>query len=230
MHAVQTTRRERRRRGIRERVIETALELFETQGFEATTVAEIARRADIAYGTFFNHFPSKLHLLREISDHALHEMFENAEDVRHQPGTCATHIAALFESSATRAEGKGARMRELTGAMMALAFPETAGQDDRRIRLAFGAILEDGLAAGEIRTDVALDTLTDVVVGTWYSLFLSWVHFDDFPLSARAPSAAKFLAAMLVPPSAANASTQSPQTIPARSPTRKRRATPAQEN
>ena len=150
--------------------------------------------------------------------------------MRRQPGTCATHIAALFESSATRAEGKGARMRELTGAMMALAFPETAGQDDRRIRLAFGAILEDGLAAGEIRTDVALDTLTDVVVGTWYSLFLSWVHFDDFPLSQRAASAAQFLAAMLVSPTSTDDSAPAPQTIPARSLTRKRRAAPAQVN
>ena len=39
--------------------------------------------------------------------------------------------------------------------MMALAFPETAGSDDRRIRLAFRRVLEDGLATGEIRADDA---------------------------------------------------------------------------
>ena len=196
------SRRERRRVEIRERILETAIFLFETQGYEATTVAEIVRRADIAYGTFFNHFPSKLHLLREISDLALEDLFENLEEVRKQPGSFPEHLVTLFESSAGRAEDKGPRMRELTGAMMALAFPETAGQDDRRIRLAFRRILEDGFAAGEVRGDVHLDTLTEVVVGTWYSMFLSWVHFDDYPLRERASSAARFLAGTLVGPQA----------------------------
>ena len=194
----QPSRRDRRRHVIRERIIETALLLFETQGYEATTVTEIARRADIAYGTFFNHFPSKLHLLREISDLALQDLFENVEEVRKQPGSFAEHLVTLFESSAEKAEDKGPQMRELTGAMMALAFPETAGQDDRRIRLAFRRILEDGLAAGEVREGIDLDTLTDVVVGTWYSMFLSWVHFDDYPLRERASSVARFLADTLV--------------------------------
>jgi AcrR family transcriptional regulator len=202
MVAAEPTRRERRRLEVRERILEEALLLFETQGYEATTVMEIARRADIAYGTFFNHFPSKLHLLRELSDLALHNLFANVLEVRRQPGTFADRLVALFESSARRAEDKGQRMRELIGAMMALAFPETAGHDDRRIRLAFRGILEDGREAGEVREGVDLDTLTEVVVGTWYSMFLSWVHFDDYPLRERASSAARFLAETLVGPHA----------------------------
>lgn len=196
----QPSRRERRRLEIRARIAETALALFETQGYEATTVAEIARRADIAYGTFFNHFPSKLHLLREVSDLALRDLFENVEGVRKQPGSFADHLVALFESSARKAEDKGPQTRELISAMMALAFPETAGSDDRRIRLAFGHILEDGLAAGELCDGADLETLTEIVVGAWYSMFLSWVHFDDYRLGERASSVAHFLARTLSMP------------------------------
>jgi AcrR family transcriptional regulator len=200
--ALQPSRRERRRLEIRSRVLDAAFSLFEAQGYEATTVTEVAQRADIAYGTFFNHFPSKLHLLRELSDLALQNLFENLEELRKQPGSFGEHLIALFESSAERAVAKGPRVRELVGAMMALAFPETAGQDDRRIRVAFRRILEDGIAAGEVRAGVDLDTLTDVVVGTWYSTFLSWVHFDDYPLRERASGAARFLAETLVGPHA----------------------------
>ncbi len=199
------TRRERRRVELRDRILETALALFETQGYEATTVAEIARRADIAYGTFFNHFPSKLELLREISDLSLQGLFEDVEGLRKRPGSFAEHLVALFESSAEKAELSGPQVRELTGAMMALAFPEHAGQDNRRIRLAFRAILEDGHAAGELRDEIDLDTLTEVVVGTWYSMFLSWVHFDDYPLRERASGVARFLADTLVAPHARSA-------------------------
>ncbi|HIG72177.1 MAG TPA: TetR/AcrR family transcriptional regulator, partial [Myxococcales bacterium] len=67
MTETQPSRRERRRLEIRDRIVETAFMLFETDGYEATTVTEIAARADIAYGTLFQHFPSKLDLLREVS-------------------------------------------------------------------------------------------------------------------------------------------------------------------
>lgn len=194
------SRRERRRVEVRDRIVESALLLFETQGYEATTVAEIVRRADIAYGTFFNHFPSKLHLLREVADHSLRDLFENLEEIRKQPGDFAEHLVLLFERSADRTLAKGPQMRELISAMLALAFPETAGNDDRRIRLAFGQLLEDGARRGEVREDVDFETLLEIVVGAWYSMFFSWVHFDDYPLRERATKAARFLAQTLVLP------------------------------
>ena len=200
------SRRERRRVEVRDRIVESALLLFETQGYEATTVAEIVRRADIAYGTFFNHFPSKLHLLREVADHSLRDLFENLEEIRKQPGDFAEHLVLLFERSADRTLAKGPQMRELISAMMALAFPETAGNDDRRIRLAFGQLLEDGARRGEVREDVDFETLLEVVVGAWYSMFFSWVHFEDYPLRERATKAARFLAQTLVLPASQPAS------------------------
>ena len=41
------------------------------------------------------------------------------------------------------------------------------------------------------------DTLCEIVVGSWYSVYLSWVHFDDYPLRERASHVARFLAGML---------------------------------
>ncbi|HWM34773.1 MAG TPA: helix-turn-helix domain-containing protein [Pseudolysinimonas sp.] len=43
----------------RETLFTAALELFDERGYEATTVAEIARRAGVTEMTFFRHFPSK---------------------------------------------------------------------------------------------------------------------------------------------------------------------------
>jgi AcrR family transcriptional regulator len=53
------TRRERKKRQTRELLAETAIRLFGEQGYEQTTVAQIASAADVATKTFFNHFPSK---------------------------------------------------------------------------------------------------------------------------------------------------------------------------
>jgi len=50
-----------------ERLQAAALELFAEQGFERTTVAEIAQRAGLTPRTFFNHFADKREVLFGLS-------------------------------------------------------------------------------------------------------------------------------------------------------------------
>lgn len=49
--------------GARERLVVAAVDLFVEQGYDATTVAEIADRAGVTKSTFFRHFPDKRELL-----------------------------------------------------------------------------------------------------------------------------------------------------------------------
>jgi AcrR family transcriptional regulator len=44
---------------MRQRLLAAALELFESQGFDATTIDQIADRADVARQTVLNHYPAK---------------------------------------------------------------------------------------------------------------------------------------------------------------------------
>jgi AcrR family transcriptional regulator len=55
--------RERKRERTRQALVDAALELFERNGYEATTVAEIAATAEVGTRTFFNYFPTKEDLL-----------------------------------------------------------------------------------------------------------------------------------------------------------------------
>ena len=49
--------------GARERLVVAAVELFSEQGYYATTVDQIAKRAGVTKSTFFRHFPDKRELL-----------------------------------------------------------------------------------------------------------------------------------------------------------------------
>src|SRR6188474_1073579 len=53
------TSRQERATETRARVFAAATELFTRRGYHATTVDEIASRAEVAKGTFFVHFASK---------------------------------------------------------------------------------------------------------------------------------------------------------------------------
>lgn len=66
------TRADRRRRRTRSRLLAAARELFAEQGVGETRIGEITERADVAAGSFYNHFSDKAEiveaLLAEITD------------------------------------------------------------------------------------------------------------------------------------------------------------------
>ncbi|MCX4724345.1 TetR/AcrR family transcriptional regulator [Streptomyces sp. NBC_00963] len=49
--------------GARERLVVAAVDLFTEQGYDATTVTQIAERAGVTKSTFFRYFPDKRELL-----------------------------------------------------------------------------------------------------------------------------------------------------------------------
>lgn len=57
------TLRERKRERTRRALVDAATDLFDRQGYDETTVADIAARADIGTRTFFSYFASKEELL-----------------------------------------------------------------------------------------------------------------------------------------------------------------------
>src|SRR5215213_10182685 len=51
--------RERKKERTRQLIADTARQLFAERGFDAVTVAEIARQAEVAEKTVYNYFPTK---------------------------------------------------------------------------------------------------------------------------------------------------------------------------
>jgi AcrR family transcriptional regulator len=68
--------RERKKQQSRQLIADTARRLFAERGFEAVTVAEVAREADVAEKTVFNYFPTKEDLFYSRLEAFEDELFE----------------------------------------------------------------------------------------------------------------------------------------------------------
>jgi AcrR family transcriptional regulator len=62
-----SNRRDRRKLATRQALLDATLALLSSRSMDALTVDEIATRADVAKGTFYNYFPDKDALERELS-------------------------------------------------------------------------------------------------------------------------------------------------------------------
>lgn len=74
------SRRERKKRQTRQLLATTATKLFAEQGYEQTTVAQIAAAADVATKTFFNYFPTKEDVLFDEADRYVQVMLDAIAD------------------------------------------------------------------------------------------------------------------------------------------------------
>ncbi len=197
--AAALSRRERKKLEVRGRILEAAVTLFDADGFHATTVAEICDGADVAHKTFFNYFPSKQHLLREIAEQALENLLGLIDEVRQGGGTASERLQSFFVRIAENIE-QGPMHRELLTEMIHIAHePKTGSEQARLLQSAFGSLIRDGRAAGDIDTGPRVDTQTELVLGAFYALMFNWAHHEGYRLRRQALALARLVGQALVP-------------------------------
>ena len=202
-------------------MVAAARALFEEKGVQATTVADICERADVAHKTFFNHFPAKQDLLRAMADEAIEMLFDDIERARRVGRTTAARIAAFFEGVATTAGAAGPMRRELLTEIIHAAQTGAGDPDNaRRLHAAFGAIVRDGIEAGDVTRKHGAETLTESILGAYYALMFNWANLEGYPLAARARAVAAFLADALSPRDDERRSTSTRSTTTPRTPAR----------
>ncbi len=195
------SRRERRKLEVRNRILEAARALFDEQGFASTTVAEVCERADVAHKTFFNHFPTKLDMLREIAHAGVEELMFDIEAIRRdQPGTSA-RIQRFFDTVADHISDAGPANRELMVEIVHLISGDAAERSEQARRLldALRGIVEDGLALGDVTRRHDPVALTELILGAYYVLIFNYVNLEDFPIRERSRAAARLVADALAP-------------------------------
>jgi AcrR family transcriptional regulator len=181
-------------------MLDAAAELFSKRGFHTTTVAEICERADVARKTFFNHFQTKRHVLRELASASVEQLVLDIEAVRKEEDDTRQGLLAFFAQVAQNLAESGPMSREFASEVIHSV--EEAGEEaenTRRLHAAFGEIVRDGLARRDVTRRHDPELCTEMIIAVYHQLILNWVHLDGYPIEPRARDAARFLADALAP-------------------------------
>ena len=193
------SRRERRKREVRERIAEAAMRRFVLQGFDETTVDEIAADAGVAQKTFFNYFPTKQALFRELAEARIEELQVILEEERDRTASTAQKLEHCFQRLAQLLEQRRLLARDLILEVMRARTPGTTGDELSKLHASFAALLRDGQAAGDVRRDHPVEFLAEVVMGVYFSLMNNWVNLADYPLKDRLAQSAALLSEAISP-------------------------------
>jgi AcrR family transcriptional regulator len=146
-----TPRTEARLALTRERVVTAALELIAHGGYREATVAAVARRAGVATGSVYSHFPSKAALFAEVFRRASQREVDAAmAAAQASNGSSTAKLAAAVETFVRRA----LRGRRLAWALIAEPVDPAVEAERlvyrRAYRDGFASLIAAGVAAGEL--------------------------------------------------------------------------------
>jgi AcrR family transcriptional regulator len=172
----------------RTRIVDAAAELYRVQGATRTTIARIARAADVAPATVRNHFPALDDLAAAVADRVMTELrmpgpetFDGIAAVPDRVAALARAMAGYYERSqpwyrmdqlddrplAAWAEARGRYEADLEALVRTALGP--LGGDEEAVALV-GAVIDPGLFGVHQRRGRGLDdaaVLVGGLLGPW---------------------------------------------------------------
>ena len=191
--AGRVTRRDMRREATKAAVLEAAEKVFLSQGYEGATIKAIADEAGVSPGTVLNAEPSKAALLMAILSNEVEIIAESVEQMEAAlSGNLADRIIALMQIMLEGQSRNSELFAAAVGHSWMVADPTYQASFDE-MELAWRPlrrILEAGIADGELRQDVDVDTLiavlTDLFLGAMRASRRSeYEERSIIPLEAR---------------------------------------------
>jgi len=162
----------------RKRILDATIALASKGGFDAVQMRAVAERADVALGTLYRYFPSKIHLL--VS--ALAREFEQANatlDRKPVPGDTAADRVIYVLSRNTRALQRDPNLTEaLTRAFMfadASVANEIHAVGMHVTRMLMRALHDDSVTSDEVEPTEEDIAIAKVIGDVWLASLVQWV-------------------------------------------------------
>jgi AcrR family transcriptional regulator len=160
-------------RARRRRILAAAAELSSEGGFDAVQMREVAERADVALGTLYRYFPSKIHLLVSVLADEMEELRERLATTPPGDEAPVERVQAVLQRSIRALQ----RNPRLYGAVIrAMMFgDESTRNENETVSQHMDAIVTSAIAGrGQVATDDDL-AVARLISKIWLADILSWL-------------------------------------------------------
>lgn len=179
---------QKKRQQTREKIYRAAIDLFLEKGYEKTTVQEIVDRADVAKGTFFNHFPTKDSLLSYLGEQRVAEMEDVLHHTLNEKTTAKVKLKSLLQTLGkineenrilTELLSKEIFKRLLTPGM------EREKNNQLKLKEIFNDILISGQQNGEFQHVLNAEQVSDTLIGIYFFTLFQWLEKPEMGFSGE---------------------------------------------
>lgn len=190
-------------------MLDAARELFESKGFEAATVREIAKLADVSVGSVFTTFSSKGDILSQVMADRLDALYAELDRLApHLRGSTPDRLRSIFAIH----YAFETRRTRLFLAHIAAAYNWTLSPTSRpygrnpRLRAVVRECLSDGIVRGDVDPAADLDLVVDTLMASyaWTYRLAAWEDADAEAMSAVMDRHIGLIAGGFRPPVPAN--------------------------
>jgi len=162
----------------RKRILDATIALASGGGFDAVQMRAVAERADVALGTLYRYFPSKIHLL--VS--ALAREFEQAQsnfDHKPIPGDTAPDRVMYVLGRTTRSLQRDPNLTEALTRAFVFADASVANEIHvvgmHVVRMLMRAMRDPGATSDDIEPNEKEIAIARVIGDVWLAGLVQWV-------------------------------------------------------
>jgi len=162
-----------------ERLLRAAARLFASNGFDATTLQEVAAAAGLTKGAFYYYYDSKDQLLYEMHRRVISYQLNSAGKIlseEEDPGEALRKLVIDFVGSIARFRDEATIVVRESHRFPPEAMPRVQ-EDRQRLHDLFKRVIEAGQQRGVVRRSLSAELLTLALLGmctstyNWYSRF-----------------------------------------------------------
>ncbi len=168
----------------RDRLYEAALALFREQGYEQTTVDQIARRAGLAKGTFFNYFATKDVILRYMGEREIGRL--GAASMLGSSASAVANLKRFMAALAGSLEADRALIQLIFDKGITVPELMTGNAGGFSIKPAASLMMRRAQKLREINPLLDPDVLADALDALYLQQLVRWCNAETpYPLGER---------------------------------------------
>ena len=180
---VPLTSRQTQKEATRRRVMDAARELFDSQGYQGTTIREIARSAAVSVGSVFTTFASKYEILSQVMQDRLDGLYAELDRViPHLRGSTVDRLRTMFAVHFAFEVRHKRLFLAYISATYDWTLPGSATPMGRNRRLMdiIGECLAKGVAEGDVDPGVEQQEIIDLLMAAyvWVYRLAAWHDAD----------------------------------------------------